>query len=293
MKHTAIPSFALYGEEPQALPAGFLHIETIAVRSSLHDWEIRPHRHELNMQVLLVQDGQVEASLDGAILPLDAPCFVAVPQGAVHGFRFAPDTRGHVLTLSAEFLARMQGREDPLLALLTQGGHGSLAQERMERIDWLATQLLALTASWAEDRLLVHALFEALLRSLPFERQARPFDDRIARFRLLVEQHLHEQRPVGFYAARLDLSQRSLARLCQSQLGCSPGEAINRRLAMEAQRLLRYANASAVQVSDALGFADPSYFSRFYRRMTGRRPSEERTAAKDLPLGQSGLAARQ
>jgi single-stranded-DNA-specific exonuclease len=32
----------------------------------------------------------------------------------------------------------------------------------------------------------------------------------------------------------------------------------------------------AAQIAAELGFEDPSYFSRFYLRMTGRRPGEER-----------------
>ena len=37
--------------------------------------------------------------------------------------------------------------------------------------------------------------------------------------------------------------------------------------------MLRHTSASAVQVSDALGFRDPSYFTRFFQRETGRLPS--------------------
>jgi AraC family transcriptional activator of pobA len=55
-------------------------------------------------------------------------------------------------------------------------------------------------------------------------------------------------------------------------------DVVHRRLTLEAQRLLRYTNATAAQVSAELGFDDPSYFSRFYLRMTGRRPAEDRRA---------------
>jgi len=51
---------------------------------------------------------------------------------------------------------------------------------------------------------------------------------------------------------------------------------LHRRLATEARRLLRYTGASAAQIAAELGFEDPSYFSRFYLRMTGKRPGEER-----------------
>jgi AraC family transcriptional activator of pobA len=55
-------------------------------------------------------------------------------------------------------------------------------------------------------------------------------------------------------------------------------DVVHRRLVSEARRLLRYTNATAAQVAAELGFDDPSYFSRFYLRLTGRRPAQERAS---------------
>ena len=72
------------------------------------------------------------------------------------------------------------------------------------------------------------------------------------------------------------MTRRTLTRLTAARLGCTPMALVHRRLAAEARRLLRYTNATAAQVAVDLGFEDPSYFSRFYVRMTGRRPVEDR-----------------
>jgi AraC family transcriptional activator of pobA len=92
----------------------------------------------------------------------------------------------------------------------------------------------------------------------------------------LVEAHYREHRDLDYYAEALGLTRRSLSRLTADRLGCSPITVLHRRLATEARRLLRYTGASAAQIAAELGFEDPSYFSRFYLRMTGRRPGEER-----------------
>jgi AraC family transcriptional activator of pobA len=273
----SIPAFVLYGEEDAENPANFGHIETIAERSSLHDWEISAHRHRYSVQVLIVTDGRVAAMLDGRPVDLTGPGHVVVPAGAVHGFVFAPETRGWVLTLGQEFASRAR-RDDPLARLLSEGGHGQLATTAARRISVLAGELLALGREWSRSGPF-HALAEALLRSLP--QDAASTDDtpdrRLALFRHLVETHLAEHRPVSFYAASIGMTERTLARLVQRRLGCSPLEAINRRLALEARRLLRHTNATVAQVADELGFADASYFSRFYLRMTGQRPIAERS----------------
>ena len=257
-----IPSFALYGD-PGGDSLAMMHIETIAARSALHDWEIADHRHDRSFQLLLVRKGQAVAQVAGRTELLQGPCFLCVPQGEAHGFRFEPGTEGFVVTLSGDFLARTT-EADPLRRLLTAGGHGALSEETSARIDWLAAELLRLSQDWPFDQRLAGSLFEALLRSLPDQRKELPLDPRLTRFRRLLEQHLADHRPVSFYAGEVGLSQRSLARLCMRHFGCTPRQAINRRLALEAQRMLRHTAASVVQTSDALGFKDPSYFSRFY-----------------------------
>ena len=281
-----IPSFALYGDTGGDSLA-MMHIETIAARSALHDWEIAEHRHDRSFQLLLVRKGQAVAQVAGRTELLQGPCFLCVPQGEAHGFRFEPGTEGFVVTLSGDFLARTT-EADPLRRLLTAGGHGALSEETSERIDWLAAQLLRLSQDWPFDQRLAGSLFEALLRSLPDQRKELPLDPRLTRFRRLLEQHLADHRPVSFYAGEVGLSQRSLARLCMRHFGCTPRQAINRRLALEAQRMLRHTAASVVQTSDALGFKDPSYFSRFYLRETGRRPQRDKAAA--APPGEAAAA---
>lgn len=286
-KASIVPSFTLYGDAGGDSLA-LMHIETIAARSVLHDWEIADHRHDRSFQALVVRKGQAVAQVAARTEFLRAPCFLCVPQGAVHGFRFEPGTEGCVVTLSSDFLARTT-EDDPLRRLLTAGGHGALSEDAAARIDWLAAELLRLSQDWPFDQRLAGSLFEALLRSLPDRRSELPLDPRLTRFRRLLEQHLADHRPVSFYAGEVGLSQRSLARLCMQHFGCTPRQAINRRLALEAQRMLRHTAASVFQTSDALGFKDPSYFSRFYLRETGRRPQRDKAAAA-APPGEAAAA---
>lgn len=275
---THVPSFVLYGDAEEDGSLSLMHIETIAARSTLHDWEIAGHRHDRSFQVLLVRKGQAAAQVGERQELLQAPCFLCIPQGAVHGFRFEPGTEGYVVTLSSDFLARTT-EADPLRQLLTAGGHGTLSDAAAARADWLASELLRVAQTWPFDQRLAASLYEALLRSLPDTRSELPLDPRLVRFRQLLERNLAEHRPVSFYAGEVGLSARSLARLCVQHFGCTPRQAINRRLALEAQRMLRHTAASVFQTSDALGFKDPSYFSRFYLRETGRRPQRDKAAA--------------
>ena len=279
MPPVTIPTFALYGEDHWQSPTGFAHIETIAQRSALHDWAIAPHRHDRAVQLLLVHQGPAQVTLDGALFALDGPAFIVVPTGVVHGFRFDHRTGGHVLTLAQEFVSRANGHADGLGALLTRGGHGTLSPGAAGRVRRLADELIGLDETATTGNALFDALAEALIRALlQGDHATSPGDQRLAVFRHMVETHLAEHRPLAFYAQSIGTTVRTLTRLTRRHLGHSPQGLINRRLALEAERLLRYTGASASAVANELGFADPSYFSRFYLRMTGRRPQDDKAS---------------
>ena len=287
-EQTDIPTFALYGEDAWQSPAGFGHVETIAERSALHDWTIAPHRHDRAVQLLIVRDGRADVTLDGTLFSLTEASFIVVPVSVVHGFRFLPGTTGHVLTLSQEFVGRTVGTDDPLRALLTRGGFGAIPPAAIDRIDWLCAELLNQLHGEAVTARLFDALAEAVARSLAAESAALQEDRRLALFRHLVETHLTEHRQLDFYASSIGITTRTLGRLCRAHLGTAPQTLINRRLALEAQRLLAYTSKSATQVAAELGFSDPSYFSRFYLRMTGRRPQAVRGGRVALPAPSPG-----
>ena len=119
----AIRVYNLFGEAGD-LP-DVVHCETIASRSVLHDWKLAVHRHARLHQVLLIERGGGEATLDGRLVALKPMQIVNVPVGHVHGFRFIPGTRGWVLTIAAEIL------DEALLA--AEGLRGVLARSAVVR----------------------------------------------------------------------------------------------------------------------------------------------------------------
>ena len=97
-----VQTYNLFGESGD-LP-DVVHCETIAARSVLHEWEFAPHRHPRLHQILLIERGGGQATLEGRIHALRPMRVVNVPVGDVHGFSFKPGTQGWVLTVSAEML---------------------------------------------------------------------------------------------------------------------------------------------------------------------------------------------
>jgi AraC family transcriptional activator of pobA len=99
--------------------------------------------------------------------------------------------------------------------------------------------------------------------------------------RLVATRALSEDgHSVARYAVDLAMSTSQLNRLSRRHLGASAKEVIQERLEIEARRLLLLTGRSAAQISRDLGFTDPSYFTRFFRRRTGQSPAHFRASER-------------
>lgn len=281
---TSVPAFYLYGESLQPPDERLIHIETIAARSRLHDWIIRPHRHRDLHQVLLIERGRVEARLDERTSPLRAPAAILVPPGTVHSFRFQPETVGVVISFAATLAAELRAISPGLSEHLERRAGIMLDRIALRQTDvWtLAGMLLREFGRSAPGRRLalrgtLSALLANLQRLLPEVSEAAASTssrDRelVARFREQVEQRFRQHPALTEYAARLQTSESRLSRACVAVAGQSPVELVHLRVLLEAERQLRYTSMSVAQVAYYLGFEDPAYFSRFFARRMGMPP---------------------
>ncbi|MFV0645520.1 MAG: helix-turn-helix domain-containing protein [Sphingomonadaceae bacterium] len=276
-----VPLYRLYGEKRADGLAEMVHCETIAARSRLHEWEISPHRHAAISQVLFLQSGSVTAQVGAEHISASGPVLLLAPSGIVHGFHFSTEAIGLVVSVSEEYVLEFDAH-DPLRIALGLSGLMQCSRQTQEGLVALGEQLLLNTGLDATSArlLLTRSLAESWLRlalATGAGESAGGPEAQHQKFRALIEQHYRRHLPLGFYAGELGCTERTVSRLSQGAFGMSPLEMINRRLALEAQRLLRFTNATCAEVSWELGFSDPSYFSRFYKRMTGERPQNLRS----------------
>jgi AraC-like DNA-binding protein len=110
-------------------------------------------------------------------------------------------------------------------------------------------------------------------------------DSRLAtyiEFKLAVETHLTEQHDVHAIAQKLSVTTGKLYQIVKEFSGVPPKEWITNRLIQEAQRKLQYSKISAKELAYELGFNDPGYFSRMFKKNTGKTVSEFLTDLRDL-----------
>jgi AraC-like DNA-binding protein len=126
-------------------------------------------------------------------------------------------------------------------------------------------------------------LIQVQRRKNYFEERAAdaPFvvDDKkvhLIRFVNLIDENYTKGLTVTEYAQLLHISSRTLSDLTNQLLGKTPSLMIQERLILEAQRLLLHSNLNVNQIGYRLGFDDPSYFVKYFKKHTRLSPSEFR-----------------
>ena len=96
------------------------------------------------------------------------------------------------------------------------------------------------------------------------------------RFIQLVNQHCREQHQISYYAERMCLTERYLGTIVRQTSGTTAKDWIDRALITQAKVLLRHTNHSVLQISEELSFPNPSFFSKYFKRLTAMTPMEYR-----------------
>ncbi|WP_018626230.1 helix-turn-helix domain-containing protein [Niabella aurantiaca] len=89
----------------------------------------------------------------------------------------------------------------------------------------------------------------------------------------LVDQHYTKGLTVSGYAGLLHISARTLSDLTRQILNKTPSQMIQERITLEAQRLLLHSGLNINQIGYRLGFDDPSYFVKYFKKHIRRSPS--------------------
>lgn len=289
---TALPLFHLYGDPPDDQAFDFIHIETIAARSSLHDWLIRAHRHRNLFQILVVERGGGEMRFEASIQPFAAPCAIIVAPNVAHGFRFhANVTDGFVMSFS-EDVASMLGQRSgdaiaqlktlaaaPIVSLNTAGAGrlvrlcDDLHQEMLLARDGHRLAMRALLALIA-----IEAGRQSASRARSGSVTLAPVDSTVDSLQRLVEDNFRKERQIGFYASSLAMTADRLNDHVKRAAGVTAGHLIRQRVLTEAKRELVFTGRPIHEIAFDLGFADPSHFARFFRKQTGMSPQDFRAA---------------
>lgn len=288
--HTDIPIYKLYGYGNDWTTPDPLYCETIAAQEQLHNWHVTAHKHTGLFQLLFLESGGVTVRLDGEEKTVGPGHVVLVPQNVVHEFIFHPASGGHILTLTYALLHELCERLELALCAVTHAAVLRLGGNESDRHTALTFHQLNReyhSPHAAQRGPLLHALLSGILVWVHRHHQPQgpdhtapdPGSQHLARYAQLVEEHYTGQHQVTWYAQHIGVTPAHLNTVVQTLVGKSALEFIHDRLLLEARRELIYTSRRISTIADSLGFADPGYFSRFFKRLTGVSPKDFRRQA--------------
>jgi len=242
-----------------------------------------PHRHD-HQEIIFITAGKAKHLIDGEGLTIHAPVLLLVAEGKVHSFLPELHTKGWVIRFTNEFL--------PLEAtdLFSQFLQLSAIPLRnigfRQKVETLCRLLFKQNReSTAGGKAALRYLLSALLVLLKDEKEIlitrgsagkslhyQTFN----RFSELLERNYKNEKSVRFYANRLHLTPRKLGEICKEILGETTAPIIEKRVLIEAKRLLLHSERTVQEIAFELGFEEHSYFTKVFRKKIGLPPSEFR-----------------
>lgn len=201
---------------------------------------------------------------------------IFISPGQIHSFDTKHDQEGYVLKICAELFddfvslscVTVQDKDSAALEMLI----GAM-QEELQKEDSLG------------HREALHALVKLFVimvrRSYAEINPSAPNPHKVSykaflNFRKLIEENYCRLHTVKDYASLLNVSSKTLTLYVNECSKYSPLELINNRIILEAKRLLRYSVLSVKEIAFRLGFEDPSYFAKFFKRLVKQSPADYR-----------------
>lgn len=239
--------------------------------------------------LLLVQRGSARHMVDFVEHELRAGSVLLVRPGQVQQWCLGRGIEGQLALISSEALAPSVRRSDVDMRMLSLADwpvvsrpSRGLFTEALADMGRLAADVQRFVGSDLETGIIRHELLALLLRLARELRAARPALESTreaeihALFAKALEDTYMRRTSVLDLAKRIGFSESTLSRASVATVGHTAKEVIDRRVVLEAKRLLVHSQSTVAQIGYQLGFSEPTNFVKFFRRRERCTPTQFR-----------------
>lgn len=240
----------------------------------------RPHSHAYYL-IMWVREGSGSHTIEAKTYPVDSSQLYFLAPETIHSWELSADSRGYNLFFDSDFCRDRSGhllyrypffhdrKNHPLLLVPEPNSlfndifdfiYQEYQSDHSNRFNVILSALhIVLELS---DRL-YHQRYNG---------NGSYLYDRIRQYEELVEHQFLTVREVSDYAAQMNLTPHYLNQICKKIIGKTASQILQDRILLEARFLLRHTTGSIKEIGFQLGFQDPSYFVRFFKKKTGATP---------------------
>jgi AraC-like DNA-binding protein len=224
-----------------------------------------------------VKDASFQHSIDFEAYPIVTNRVYFIAENQTHQWlleQYHDEFEGYFITFNEAFIKT----EETLLKLfdyLTYQPFLDLSVDEKETI----ISLLKMIQSEKKNIPYTQSLLEALLHFIASKRvqieiSSSPNKQRFIQLRALIEKYYKREKRIEFYAKKMQLSSKRLNQIANEISTQSVTQLIHQRITLQAKRKLSLKQHTIQDISEALGFHDPAYFSRFFKKIEGLSPSD-------------------
>ena len=270
-----------------------LQIEVVSLQNltkSKKELLVNPHRTNF-YHIFLFENCQPTHLVDFEPIKIEPYSLLFIDKDRVHQFDQLLNYEGKLIVFTEDFFCKTETdikflRSSILFNNIADQPIIKLNKSNFEKFINIyenITEELLLTSDNSQHTLLKNLLHNFLLlaerekRKQGFTEFKKGADlDYTLLFRDLLETNYTKLKSVNDYAQLIFISEKKLGQATSKILGKSPKEIINDRTLLEAKRLLVHTHLSIKEIGQELGFEDPAYFVRYFKKNTETTPVEFR-----------------
>ncbi len=240
--------------------------------------------------VLFVRGGVAHLEIDFTLYELKEDSqMTIVPKSTIRCLDISDDFRGSFISYNHEFAVDAIPRPEPAyLDFIRSYPLGTLPKHRVEPTHaGIGNITYFLYDTDGKHRIqIARNIVQGMFLELYDVVKAKFLEDKpkvvnrqnelFMQFIHLVYAHGDKQREVTFYADQLCITTRYLASIVRNVAHETPKEIIDRHCVQTIKSLLRTTNQSIQSISIDLRFPDQSFFTRYFKKLTGMTPKEFR-----------------
>lgn len=288
-KKENLPLYLLDNGEKRGLQFELLPIEELLRSNVNHPFEAHAHGF---YQILWFRDGSGIHSVDFKEYPVTNNSVFFLSPDQIHFFDRQHTQKGFVMQFNESFLSDEGSSENVFLKYNVFNAFDAVpyfllpdhATERLGQImDSMKTESVNASLFAHRDYLkYLVKLFLIEIQRIGQRGTGTPLcinnaaNRLFIRFRQTLEHHYRQMHTVKEYANHLNVSVKTLTNSVGASSCSTPLKIINDRIILEAKRQLCYTDLKIKEIAFRLGFDDPSYFVKFFKRQTGILPAEFR-----------------
>lgn len=284
-----IPIRHLHEKTNEPVLSGNFTIRTIEAISNNKPMTESLHRHDF-FYMLVVRRGTGSHEIDFVPYQVTDTCLFLMRPGQVHQLALEAGSTGYLIQFKQDFFSSQNLPAKELLRKVSHKKLCSLKDDSFKRLDTILEYILAEYSEKKEGyeeviKSNLTIFFIELIRhrrnvQISSEETNNYSQEKLEKFFELLEADIITSKQVSYYADKLNLSSYQLNTITKSLMEKTPSDLISHQIILEAKRQLMATSGQINQIAYNLGYEDPSYFIRFFKKHTGHSPESYRNISK-------------